>query len=97
MWRTDGKVATDGTLYAYGTFSQLDPHWDFSFVLYLLNVLGEVPKANLFPTPLPKIDPIAWPDNPTLTIAIIGDSAPAPGMTAARRARRRRSCSNCSH
>ena len=78
VWRTDGKVATDGTLYAYGTFSQLDPHWDFSFVLYLLNVLGEVPKADLFPTPLPKIDPIAWPDNPTLTIAIIGDWGTGP-------------------
>jgi hypothetical protein len=70
---TTGKVAPDGTLYGDGTFSQLDKGWTYAFVLYLLGIFKEIPKAPLFPSPAPTIVPITLPNNPTLNVALIGD------------------------
>ena len=85
-WATTGVIAPDGTMVADGPFSQLDKGWFYSSILYVLKLFGEVTTATQGPAP----QPITLPNNPTLTIALLGDwgtgpwsdcGSPAPAVT----------------
>lgn len=70
IWQTTGVIAPDGTMVAYGPFSQLDKGWLYASVLYVLWLYEEIPNA-----PIGQATPpvIILPNNPTLTVALIGD------------------------
>jgi hypothetical protein len=74
IWAGAGVIAPDGTMVADGPFSQLDKGWLYSSVLYTLGILGELQKAPFGSTP----QVIALPNNPTLTVALIGDWGTGP-------------------
>jgi len=69
-WQTTGVIAPDGTMVADGPFSQLDKGWLYASVLYVLWLYEEVPNA-----PIGQATPqiITLPNNPTLTVVLIGD------------------------
>ncbi|HEY6770219.1 MAG TPA: metallophosphoesterase [Candidatus Sulfotelmatobacter sp.] len=73
-WAGPGIIAPDGTMVADGPFSQLDKGWLYASMLYILRLLGEVPLATFGTKP----NAITLPNQPNLSVAILGDWGTGP-------------------
>lgn len=74
IWSSTGRIANDGTMVADGPFSQLDKGWLYASVLYILGIAQEIIPATFGSTP----QTITLPNQPSLTVAVIGDWGTGP-------------------